>query len=139
MEQTNNAEIETGIDTPRHVPPFMVADCFRAEFLDDAFCTRFFLDLSHGRLAHCPDCKEDLTDDRQELRYYALQKFTCRKCNKRVSAKKGTILERSHLTARQYILLALFLDRGYTTTDIARFVGISDESVRQWRDKLDAR
>ncbi len=138
MEQTNNVDIEVAIKSPRHVPPFIVADSFRAEFLDEAFCTRYFLDLSHGRLAHCPECKKELTDDRQERRYYALQKFTCRKCNKRVSAKKGTILERSHLTARQYILLALFLERKCSTAMIAQYVGISDECVRQWREKLNA-
>ena len=139
MEQPNNTTIEQPGNAPKYVPPFMVADAFRVEFLDDAFCTRFFLDLSHGRVAHCPECKKDLTDDFRERRYYALQKFTCNNCKKRVSAKKGTILERSHLTTRQYILLALFLEGEYSSTDIARFVGISDESVRQWRNKLNAK
>ena len=136
MEQTNNAVSDQGIKSPRFVPPFMVSDSFRAAFLDEVFCTRFFLDQSHGRLAHCPECKEELIDDRQERRYYAMKKFTCKSCGQTVTSKKGTVLENCSLSPSQYILLALFLEAGSKTTDIARMVGMSAENVRIWKGKL---
>ena len=136
MEQDNSSAVTATPTMPRHVPPFMVSDSFGAAFLDEAFCTRYFLDMSHGRLAHCPECKEELTDDRQERRYYAMKKFTCKSCGQTVTAKKGTVLENCSLTPSQYILLALFLEAGSKTTDIARIVGMSAENVRIWKGKL---
>jgi hypothetical protein len=55
-----------------------------------------------------------------------------------VSAKKGTILERCSLSPRQYLLFALFLEMKLSTTEIARYVGISAEAVRLWKGKLNA-
>lgn len=136
MERTNDTAKDQGKTSPRYVPPFMVADAFGVAFLDEAFCTQFFLDGSHGRLAHCPECKEEITDDRQERRYYEMKKFTCKSCRQVVTAKKGTVLENCSLTPRQYILLALFLEAGESSANIGRFVGMSAENVRIWKGKL---
>ncbi len=136
MEPTNNTARDQGTTSPRKVPPFMVANAFGVAFLDEAFCTRFFLDGAHGRLAHCPECKEEITDDRQERRYYEMKKFTCKSCRQVVTAKKGTVLENCSLTPRQYILLALFLEAGESSANIGRFVGMSAENVRIWKGKL---
>lgn len=136
MEQDNSSAVNEAPAMPRYVPPFMVSDSFGAAFLDEAFCIRYFLDMSHGRLAHCPECKEELTDDRQERRYYAMKKFTCKSCGQTVTAKKGTVLENCSLTPSQYILLALFLEADFKTTDIARMIGMSAENVRIWKGKL---
>ena len=136
MEQDNNTTIKKTPNTLRHAPPFMVTDSFGAAFLDEAFCIRFFLDMSHRRLAHCPDCKKDLTDDRQERRYYEMKKFKCKSCGQTVTSKKGTVLENCSLKPSQYILLALFLETGSSSTDIARFIGMSAENVRIWKGKL---
>lgn len=136
MEPTNNTDKDQGDISQRKAPPFMVADAFGIAFLDEAFCTRFFLDMSHGRLAHCPDCKEEITDDRQDRRYYEMKKFTCKSCHQVVTAKKGTVLENCSLTPRQYILLALFLEAGESSANIARMVGMSAENVRIWKGKL---
>ena len=136
MEQDKSSAVRATPTMPRYVAPFMVADSFGAAFLDEAFCTRFFLDQAHGRLAHCPECKEELTDDRQVRRYYAMKKFTCKNCGNTVTAKKRTVLENCSLTPSQYILLALFLATDYKTTDIARMVGMSAENVRIWKGKL---
>ncbi len=136
MEQDKNSAADMKPTILRHVPPSMVVDAFGVAFLDDEFCTRFFLDLSHGRLAHCPECKTKLLDDRQERRYYALKKFTCKSCYKQVTAKKGTVLENCSLSPRQYLLFALFLEMGLSTANIARHVGISSEAVRLWKGKL---
>ena len=136
MEQDNSSVVKAITAMPRYVPPFMVSDSFGVAFLDESFCTRFFLDMSHGRLAHCPDCKEELTDDRQERRYYEMKKFKCKSCGHTVTSKKGTVLENCALKPSQYILLALFLEAGSKITDIARMVGMSAENVRIWKGKL---
>ena len=136
MELANDRNKQPNYSLLRFPPTFMVANAFSAKFLDEAFCTRIFLDMAYGRQAHCPECKTEITDIKQAGRYYALLKFTCQNCRRRLSAKKGTILENCSLTPRQYILLAVLLESEFSTKDIKRLVGISDESVRQWREKL---
>ena len=139
MEDNNDAAINEAPKIPRHVPPFLVADSFGPEFLDEAFCTRIFLDMAHGRLAHCPECKEELNDDRQERRYYEMKKFNCKKCGSTVTSKKGTVLENCSLKPSQYLLLALFLEIKLPVKDIARMIKMSAENVRICKGKLNAR
>ena len=139
MEDNNNIDINEAPKIPRHVPSFLVKDSFRAAFLDEDFCTRFFLDMAHGRLAHCPECKEELNDDRQERRYYEMKKFKCKKCCNIVTSKKGTVLENCSLKPSQYLLLALFLEIKLPLNDIARMIGMSAENVRIWKGKLNVR
>ena len=136
MEQTKNVANEQDSNLPKYVPLSMVAEDFNAGFLDDLFCNMYFLDKTHERLSHCPECKEPVTDISQISRYYSLKKFTCKSCRQVVTAKKGTVLENCSLTPRQYILLALFLGAGESSANIGRFVGMSAENVRIWKGKL---
>ena len=136
MERTNNVAEEKELTPPRYVATSLVASDFSALFLDGHYCRMYFLDNAHGRGAHCPDCGEAITDERQVARYYSLKKFTCKNCKQTVSAKKGTVLENCSLTPRQYILLALFLEAGFSDKDIGEKVGIHAETVRLWKGKL---
>jgi len=136
MELNNNQDTEQSGFPLRFVPVETVAAAFGSDFLEEAFCNRFFLDVAHGKQAHCPDCGEALTDDHRIARYYALKKFTCPSCGHRLTAKKGTILENSQVTPRQYILMALFLEKDFKLSEIANHVGLSPEAIRIWKGKL---
>lgn len=121
---------------PRYVLPSVVAEAFGPLFLDAGFCARFFINNVHGPDPLCPACKELLIDERQVARYYALKKFTCKNCQRLVSAKKGTVLENCSMTAAQYMLLSLFLEAGFSNAEVGRIAGMTSENVRIWKRKL---
>ena len=138
MEPGNDTDTGDEIIPPLYVLPSVVADAFGPLFLDAGVCTRFIIDQVHGPDPLCPACKELLIDERQVDRYYALKRFTCKKCEKVVSAKKGTSLENCSMTPSQYMLLALFLDAGFSNAEIGRIAGMTSENVRIWKRKLNA-
>ena len=132
MEQDNSSAKLQGGHARRHVSIDAVINEFGALFLDGRFCNIYFLDDVHGRGPHCPECGKYL-DESQADQYYSLQRFTCKKCGSQSNAKKGTILEGSKASPRQYILFAYLLGLPLSLKDIAIRVGVSGETIRKWK------
>lgn len=83
----------------------------------------------------CPACHAPLT--RRTLGgWRAGKRVVCTPCGWRGSWRDGTILERSRLSASQFLLLGVLVQFSADNRHIADFLGVDPDTVKTWRHKL---
>lgn len=111
---------------------------FTAEFLDEARCRQWFIERYYPDGICCPDCKAPIESERSRATFLDLRRFTCAACGSQPKATKGTVLQDSPLTPRDLYLLSILIDLDIDDRETARIVGVSRETVGNWRDKFAA-
>ena len=104
--------------------------------LDDHACAWWLASLLHSEGPACPHCHNTALTADQLHRWHALRSIRCTACERKFSARTGTILHGANLTPTQIVLTALLLGLGHNNQTIAKLVGCSDETARLWRKRL---
>lgn len=136
MEQGKVDANREGTELRGVIFPGAVHALFSASLLDESFCMKLFIEMTHGPDPVCPGCGEKLVGQVVEA-YYNFKRFLCNKCKNQHKATKGTVLHGSSLSASQYFLLALLVAMDRPASEVSKMVGISSKSVRDWKVKLD--
>jgi transposase-like protein len=112
-----------------------------ADFLDEAACRQWFLEVLHPGGVRCPGCGASITDDTTLDNFWGGRRCTCKGCARWFSSTSETFLQSSCLTFRQVFLLAVLADiqgEGLDTNRIAAAVGVSANTVRIWKQRFKA-
>lgn len=110
---------------------------FSASLLDCEACTVALLRALHPTGPACPHCGQELCTERQAQAFWSLQRVWCSNCGRGFNALKKTAFEGSKLDPRQILLFSLFLEVGADPAAMAKALGVSLETVRAWRTKLE--
>lgn len=83
----------------------------------------------------CPHCQAEFSD-RVGQAFSDGKRVKCSSCKWRGTWRDGSILDRSRLSASQFLLLKILINYSDDTARIADFIGITPETVRSWRQLL---
>jgi transposase-like protein len=104
--------------------------------LDAVRAARSLYQPLHPAGARCPACGAGL-DSQARARFWVGERLRCPACGKRFTARTGTKLSGCRLTEPQLFLLLALTGLGLTPATVAKLVGTSSETVRQWVRKLE--
>lgn len=135
LELAMNNSAVTATGSPGGLAPSRVLAAFGAGFLDQEACRRYLLAVLHPRGPVCPHCRQPLPTA-QHQRWQALERLQCA-CGRWITAATGTILHGAKISPAQVVLLALCLALGLEDAALASIVGVSAETARQWRARLE--
>lgn len=79
-----------------------------------------------------------IVSPRARASFRQLGRVQCTACGCFFTAYSGTVLSKSGLDAREYLLLCLLLALGQGDQAIAQALGKNRETVRRWRLRLQA-
>jgi transposase-like protein len=111
---------------------------FNATFLDETRCRRMVINMMSAGKIVCPGCGEGLSDDKATENYFRGERIKCKRCDKYFTALTDTFLSWSQIGYGQVFLLAALLALGHDNETIAHIIGVSPETVRNWRKKFAA-
>ena len=120
----------------RFIPPDLVLEAFGLELLDAAACRDWIMARTHPAGPACPWCGKPVSSPRLQATWQNLGRVQCRTCGRFFTGLTGTILSKTGLDCRGYVLLCLLLALGAGDQAIARKLGINRETVRRWRRRL---
>lgn len=100
-------------------------------FVDEALCRRWTLQIFYPNGPHCPYCRSPIADSKCVEKFYAAKSFQCTSCNQWFTSKTGTFLAGSHLEFRQVIIMLFLIEAGLDLTRTARLIGVNHETVRR--------
>jgi hypothetical protein len=83
----------------------------------------------------CPLCHADLSR-RVRAAFWAGGRIKCTPCGWRGTWRDGTPIDKSRLSASQFLFLAVLIRHSAADRQIADFVGIHVDTVRSWRLKM---
>lgn len=111
---------------------------FSARMLSIEECQKMIVSKYYGIDKTCTVCGQSITGEKPLKKIATLTgRVYCSKCGNQPHATKGTILEGGTLDARQVVLLALLQSLDVDTQRISRMVGVSADTVRYWRDRIE--
>ena len=120
--------------------PGLSPSAFAAELcplnLDATRTARALYQPLHPAGPRCPACRTEL-DSQARVHFWAGERLRCSACGKRFTARTGTKLNGCRLTEPQLYLVLVLTGLGLTPTVVAKLVGTSSETVRQWVRKLE--
>jgi transposase-like protein len=124
---------------PRYPAPQSLAaritDGLALGILDARVCAWWLVARLHPNGPACPHCSNSVHPDSLP-RWRELRTLRCTSCGRKFSARTGTILHGANLAPTQIVLMALLLGLRQSNQTIAKLAGCSDETVRQWRERL---
>jgi len=118
------------------ITPEAVKYDFKAEFLDEEYCQRYFFKSFSPMGAGCPHCNKHITNDITLKNFFSMKRCQCKSCSRWFTATTGTILQGSQLSVREFYLLCLFLGYGIDISEIARILKVHRDTVKLWQRKL---
>jgi transposase-like protein len=83
----------------------------------------------------CPVCQADLSH-RVRHAFRDGRRVKCTPCGWRGTWRDGTVLERSRLSASQFLFLAVLTRHSDNDRGVSEFLGIDPETVRSWRARI---
>ncbi|MFZ5585425.1 MAG: transposase [Thermodesulfobacteriota bacterium] len=118
--------------------PIQILEAFGPEFLDAVACWDWILGQAHPAGPACLWCGKPVSSPRLQATWQNLGRVQCTGCGRFFTALTGTLLNKTGLDCRGYVLLCLFLALGAGDQAIARKLGINRETVRRWRGRFAA-
>lgn len=115
-----------------YLSPARALAALAPDFLDAHRCRAWLAAQLHPTGPACPHCRLPVPQA-QRPRWLAWRRLQCTACGRSYRATTGTILAGCKLTPQQVVLLLLLLGLGQKPGAIARAVGCSAETVREWR------
>jgi len=129
-----SASSESG--SPSGLVVSRVLSTFSAAFLDRSACRSLLVELLHPNGPTCPHCGRLVETEAQRQAFGEFRRLRCAGCGAWYTARTGTVLHGSGLDERQAVMIAVCLALGLDNQTAGRLVGVSPETVRQWRAKL---
>lgn len=114
-----------------------IADAFRADILSLERCRELLQRLLHPDGPACPRCHAPL-DASLLQRWRQGRQVKCG-CGRHYTWRSGAIVQNAKLSPCQVVLLAVFLALlpRASNAELARRTGVSRESIRAWRSRLE--
>jgi len=94
------------------------------------------IELLHPNGPACPYCGLAVESKAQRQAFEEFRRLRCAGCRAWYTARTGTVLHGSGLDERQAVMIAACLALEVDNQTAGRLVGVSPETVRQWRLKL---
>lgn len=107
----------------------------RPEILDEEACRTWAIRRMHPAGPICPRCRVS-PSGRQAETFAGGGRIHCNSCGAWYTARTGTSLEGSTLDWRQFRLLVIMIANGRPVTETADLCGVSSDTVRVWRRRL---
>ncbi|MCF8064999.1 MAG: hypothetical protein K9K36_07135 [Desulfarculaceae bacterium] len=98
-------------------------------------CARLLVELLNPGGVGCPACGST-ADPSPQLTTGG--RVRCTHCGRRFTAFSGTLLEGCKISLQQAALIFLLLALGQDNATVATLAGVSAETARSWRAKLEA-
>lgn len=108
---------------------------FGVKFLAGGVCREWLLGVLHPSGACCPYCGVGISE-RQRGGWLRLKKLMCGSCGRFFSGFTGTVFSGTKLSAEQIVLMLVGMDLGLEVKRIAELVGVSQQSIRFWKERL---
>lgn len=108
---------------------------FGPDLLDPGRCRAWLSQRLHPAGPACPYCRLPVLEA-QRARYLDWGRLRCPACGRWHRATTGTPLAGSKLSAPQAVLLIVLLDLVVHPGRVAELVGVSAETVRDWRGRV---
>lgn len=104
--------------------------------MDRSRCRVLLNELLHPDGPACPHCGRLVETEAQRLAFEKFRRLRCSWCGAWYTARTGTVLHGSGLDERQAVMIAVCLALDLDNQTAGGLVGVSPETVRQWRLKL---
>ncbi|WP_022850681.1 hypothetical protein [Limisalsivibrio acetivorans] len=111
-----------------------IAADFCTELMNDTSAKEYLFRMFNAD-CRCPQCGKTAPDRFETLN--AGKKISCASCGKWYSWNSGTPLAGSKLPPSSQLLLLALLGAGTTDESTAMLTGVSEETVRIWRYKME--
>ena len=116
--------------------PEALLQTISADLFDDAACRSWLLHYLHAGGSTCPECRQEITSERQLDSFRSGKRVCCKACGRWFDQRTGTVIACTTLGPRRILLLALLIAAGLTTREIGDRLQLHESTVRDWRDRL---
>lgn len=136
MEFTKStALVSPSLPSGKPAPPLpgAVLEALGDGWFDIHSCQAWLLQALHPQGPHCRWCGRALTSPAQVATWKALGRLRCPDCGRWCTPLTNTVLSKSSLDPRRYVLLCLLALAGLDDRAIAQRLQVSAETIRRWR------
>lgn len=109
---------------------------FSPVMFDADSCRMWVLQKIHVAGAKCPHCQAAVTGSRSIETFWSRGRIVCKSCKRFFDAHTGTILAGSSFDYQEIFFLSFLLGIGRPVKSISECLGVSESTVRDWRDRL---
>ena len=120
------------------ITPEAVLAAFGPDWFNADRCRDWLLRQLHPDGPACPACQSQPLSNAQLAAFYSGRRLQCSQCGRFYSATSGTLLESAKLSPAQLVMLAFCQALDMHTITTARLCGVNPNTVRFWRNRLEA-